>query len=139
MSVGKKIYYELTTGDVILVTPEKHHPNSVNTTKEQDFQIYDVLAARSPDTVGVIQIEYGQYQAEFQSARSIKVDTETKEILFEYPRFDPPLITQIEQLKAENENLKVINQQLQEHIQLQQQQIDELTITLGDALLNGGV
>jgi len=134
--IGRKIYYELTTGDVILITPEKHSEFAINTTKEQDFQMYDVLASRNPDTVGVIQLEYGQYQAEFQSARSVKVNPETKELLFEYPVYHPPLITQIEQLKAENENLKVINQQLQEHIQLQQEQIDALNIAMA-ALLGG--
>ena len=130
--IGRKIYYELATGDVILIVPEKHGQNAINTTKEQDFQMYDVLAARNPDTVGVIQLEYGQYQAEFQSARSVKVNPETKEILFEYPVYQPPLITQIEQLKAENENLKVINQQLQEQIQLQQEQIDALNIAMAE-------
>ena len=69
MAIGHKIYYELATGDVILITPEKHSENAINTTKEQDFQMYDVLAARNPDTVGVIQLEYGQYQSGFQSAR----------------------------------------------------------------------
>ena len=136
MAIGHKLYYENATGDVILITPEKHSEFAINTTKEQDFQMYDVLAARNPNTVGVIQLEYGQYQAEFQSARSVKVNPETKELLFEYPVYQPPLITQIEQLKAENENLKVINQQLQEHIQLQQEQIDALNIAMA-ALLGG--
>lgn len=114
--IGHKIYYELATGDVILITPEKHSENAINTTKEQDFQMYDVLAARNPDTVGVIQLEYGQYQAEFQSARSVKVDTETKEILFEYPRFDPPLITQVNNLKRENQLLRLENEQLKDEM-----------------------
>lgn len=114
--IGRKIYYEKDTGDVILVTLEKYHENAVNTTKEQDFQMYDVLAARNPDTIGVIQLEYGQYQAEFQSARSVKVDPETKEILFEYPRFDPPLITQLDNLKADNQHLKAENEQLKQKV-----------------------
>jgi len=114
--IGRKIYYEKDTGNVILVTLEKHHENAVNTTKEQDFQMYDVLAARNPDTIGLIQLEYGQYQAEFQSARSVKVDPETKEILFEYPRFDPPLITQVDNLKADNQYLRAENEQLKQKV-----------------------
>jgi len=47
--IGRKIYYELATGDVILEISEKHGINATNTTKEQDFQMYDVLAARNPD------------------------------------------------------------------------------------------
>ena len=38
--IGRKIYYELATGDVILTVPEKHGQNAINTTKEQDFQMY---------------------------------------------------------------------------------------------------
>lgn len=114
--IGRKIYYELATGDVILITPEKHSENATNTTKEQDFQMYEVLAARNPDTVGVIQLEYGQYRAEFQSARSVRVDLETGQLLFEYPKYEPPLTTQIENLRAENEVLRRENERLQEEV-----------------------
>jgi|GEM_PF-5958793 len=31
--IGRKIYYELTTGDVILITPEKHSEFAINTTE----------------------------------------------------------------------------------------------------------
>jgi len=125
--IGRKIYYELTTGDVILITPEKHSENATNTTKEQDFQIYDVLAARDPSTVGVIQLEYGQYRAEFQSARSVKVNLETKELLFEYPKYDPPLITQVENLKKDNQNLRIENEQLKERVKELEQALLEMT------------
>lgn len=125
--IGRKIYYELTTGDVILITPEKHSEFAINTTKEQDFQMYDVLAARNPESVGVIQLEYGQYRAEFQSCRSVKVDPETKEILFEYPQFDPPLITQVENLKKDNQNLRIENEQLKERVKELEQALLEMT------------
>lgn len=114
--IGHKIYYELATGDVILITPEKHSENAINTTKEQDFAMYDVLAARNPDTIGMIQLEYGQYQAEFQSARSVKVNVETGELLFEYPKYEPPLSEQVKTLQKENQTLKQENAQLHEEI-----------------------
>jgi hypothetical protein len=107
--VGYKIYYELSTGNVILTIPDNPNVDAVPTTKEQDFSIYPVLAARAPETVGVIQLEYGQYKAEFQSARSWKVNPETKEIIFEFPKYVPPLTEQIEALKQENSNLKEEN------------------------------
>jgi len=125
--IGRKIYYELATGDVILEIPEKHGINATNTTKEQDFQIYPVLAARNPDTVGVIQLEYGQYAAEFQSARSIKVDPETKELLFEYPKYDPPLTVQVENLQRENEFLKMENNELKERAKELENALLEMT------------
>lgn len=127
MPVGRKLYYELTTGDVILIIPEKHYENAVNTTKEQDFQMYDVLAARNPDTIGLIQLEYGQYQAEFQSARSVKVDVETGELLFEYPKYDPPLTVQVENLQRENEFLKMENKELKERAKELENALLEMT------------
>lgn len=127
MPVGRKLYYELATGNVILITTEKHGENAINTTKEQDFQMYDVLAARNPESVGVIQLEYGQYRAEFQSCRSVKVDPETKELLFEYPRFDPPLITQVDNLKADNQNLRIENERLKERVKELENALLEMT------------
>lgn len=114
MAIGRKVYYELATGDVVLTTLEKPNINAVNTTKEQDFEIYDVLQARNPDTVGVIQLEFGQYQSEFQTAKSYKVNLETNELVFEYPVYNPPLTEQIERLKSENLSLKEENQELKE-------------------------
>lgn len=105
--IGRKIYYGLITGDVLLEVPEKHPINSINTTKEQDFLMYNALQGINPEQVRVIQLEYGQYNADFQSANSVRVDLETGDLLFEYPRFDPPLIVQLEQVKAENVQLKL--------------------------------
>ena len=103
MQVGRKIYYELATGDVILITPEKF--DGINTTKEQDFLMYEPLSIRNPNTVGVIELEYGQYASDFQTATSVRVDVETGELLFNYPVFSQPLSILVEQLRAENESL----------------------------------
>ena len=129
--IGRKIYYELATGDVILTVPEKHGQNAINTTKEQDFQMYDVLTARSPETVGVIQLDYGQYQAEFQSARSVKVDLETNELLFEYPEYVPPITEQVNQLKIKNSTLEAENTNLKNRLQEAEQAILELSTIMG--------
>lgn len=114
--IGKKIYYEKSTGNVILTIPENPNRNAVPTTKEQDFQIYPILSARNPDSVDFIQLEYGQYQAEFQSASSWSVDVETKEILFEFPKRVPPLTDEIELLKQENILLKVEKEEMKSEV-----------------------
>ncbi len=129
--IGRKIYYELATGDVILIVPEKHGRNAINTTKEQDFQMYDVLTARNPETVGMIQLEYGQYQGEFQSARSVKVDLETNELLFEYPEYVPPITEQVNQLKIKNATLEAENTDLKNRLKEAEQAILELSTIIG--------
>lgn len=55
MQIGRKIYYEKLTGDVILITPEKF--NGIETTKEQEFTMYEVLSIRNPELVGLIVLE----------------------------------------------------------------------------------
>ena len=108
MLIGRKIYYELQTGDVILVTPEKQ--SGIQTTKEQDFAMYEVLSIRNPEQVGVIQLEYGQYRRDFEICDSnVRVDLETGELRFSYPVFEPPLSVKLEQLEAENSAIKQEN------------------------------
>lgn len=120
MPVGRKLYYELTTGDVILIVPEKHGQNAINTTKEQDFQMYDVLHGRNPMTIGVIQLEYGQYREEFQLASSVKVNSQTKDILFNYPKYETSFTVRIEELQDQNIML--------------QSQLDALNIAMAEIL-----
>ncbi len=134
--IGRKIYYELATGDVVLITEEKHGLNAVNTTKEQDFLLYSPLQVRDPDTVDFIQLEYGQYAAEIQSARAVHVDPETRELRFEYPVYIPPLTAQLEALKTENQSLKAENETLKQTAEAQSDAIAELSTML--ALLMGG-
>lgn len=35
--IGRKIYYELTTGDVVLITEEKHGLSAVNLDQKEDL------------------------------------------------------------------------------------------------------
>lgn len=135
--IGRKIYYEITTGDVVLITEEKQGLNAVNTTREQDFQMYSPLQVRNPETIGMIQLEYGQYAAEFLSARSVKVDIETKELLFEYPAYHPPLTTQVEHLKTENQILKAENDNLKQTAEAQSDAIAELSLMLSILMMGG--
>ena len=131
--IGRKIYYELATGDVILMVPEKHGENATNTTKEQDFVMYDVLAARNPESVETIQLEYGQYRGDFELANSVKVDLETGDLLFSYPVFEPPLTAEVQNLRAENTTLKAENAQLKQRLDESEQAILELSMLMGGA------
>jgi len=135
--IGRKIYYELTTGDVVLITEEKHGLNAVNTTMEQDFQMYSPLQVRDPETIGLIQLEYGQHAAELQSARSVRVDIETEELMFEYPVYHPPLTTQVEHLKTENQTLRAENENLKQTAEAQSDAIAELSLMLSMLMMGG--
>ena len=103
MKVGRKIYYELQTGDVVLVVPEKF--SGIQTTKEQDFAMYETLSIRNPETVGVIQLEYGQYSSDFQTCSAVRVDVATGNLLFNYPVFEQPLSVTVAQNQTLNQQV----------------------------------
>lgn len=85
MQIGMRIYYDITTGNVIVNTGERSG-NVVETTPDQDFSTYAELAERVPETVDMIQLEYGVYAADQAGGGIItRIDLETMEPLFTYP------------------------------------------------------
>lgn len=115
MNIGAKIYFDKSTGDVIENTGERTG-SVVETTREQDFEAYTSLSKRVPETVGMIQLEYGAYAEDYAaSGRLTRVDLETLKPLFTYPgptdpetpqEPQPALTEQVTTLKIENETLK---------------------------------
>lgn len=115
MNIGAKIYFDKITGDVIENTGDRTG-GVVETTREQDFEAYTSLSKRVPETVGMIQLEYGAYEKDYDAGgRITRVDLETLKPLFTYPdptdpetpqEPQPPLTEQVIALKTENESLK---------------------------------
>lgn len=107
---GRKVYFDKATGTVIVETGERSG-DVINTTIEQDFQIFASLAERTPSSVGVIQLSFGELRDEFMMATSYKVNLVTGNIDFTYEPGNPgPQPTQdqirITELEAENLILK---------------------------------
>lgn len=112
MQIGRKLYFELATGNIIQDTGERTG-DVIETTREQDFATYAALAQRVPETVGMIQLEYGQYAQDFMECNGYRVDISGAEpkLVFSYP--DPneeleaepvyraPLSEQVSQLEAD--------------------------------------
>jgi hypothetical protein len=80
MQIGRKIYYDKITGNILVDTGERQG-NVVETTVEQDFQTYLVLSERVPETVGVIQLSYGQFANEFAQYQ-LRIDPATNNLLW---------------------------------------------------------
>lgn len=108
--IGRKIYYELATGNAILDTGERKG-DVIETTVEQDISIYTVLTERNRDTFDYIELEYGQYAQDFAECNGYRVDVATKSLQFSYPdpnqpTADPiyikPLTEQVTDLQAQN-------------------------------------
>ncbi|MBW7642541.1 hypothetical protein [Geobacillus thermoleovorans] len=122
--VGRKIYFDKATGNVILDTGEMMGA-VVETTVEQDFETYQALKERVRDTVGVIQLEFGQYAEDFAQCNGYRVNPETLELEFSYP--DPNQMTQE----------PVYRKPLSEELKETKQAIAELTLLLTQMQMGG--
>jgi hypothetical protein len=64
MQIGRKIYYENSTGNVLVDTGERDG-SVIPTTQEDDFTFYSALSGRVPSTIGCLQLNFGDYAANF--------------------------------------------------------------------------
>lgn len=133
--IGFKIYYEKSTGNVILTIPEKHNANAKQTTKEQDFLMFDVLSIRNPKEVEVLQLGYGEHRNDFQIANSWSVNMNTGKLEFQFPQFNLPSSGQISQLQEENKNLQFVLGNMLIGNALDKEKITEVENTIGALLL----
>lgn len=122
MKIGRKIYFDNFTGNVIIDTGECMG-DVVETTQEQDFQSYTVLSERNPETVGVLKLSYGQYAQDFDECNGYRVNPQTLEIEFSYP--DP---------NQEESQEPVYRKPLSEEVNDLKQSIAELTILMAGGM-----
>lgn len=91
--IGRRIFFELISGNVIVDTGEKIG-NVVPNTPEQDISNYTALSERNRETFDYIELEYGDYSQDFAECNGYRVNPETKEIEFSYSETDeetPPV------------------------------------------------
>lgn len=110
MKIGRRIYYDTTTGNVIIDTGERQG-SVAPTTIDQDTTTFTPLSERNRDSFDVLELEYGQYAQDFAECNGYRVNPETKELEFSYPDpnepeappvYEKPLSEQLKELKAEN-------------------------------------
>ncbi|WP_239613959.1 hypothetical protein [Cohnella mopanensis] len=85
MQIGRKIYYDLATGNIIQDIGDCSD-DVIETTVEQDFAAYASLAERVPETVGCLQLAYREKEQDFEACSGYRVDVsgETPSLLFLY-------------------------------------------------------
>lgn len=117
MQIGRKIYYDKETGSVLADTGERSG-DVVETTWEQDFNSYKALTERVEETVGVIELEYGENAQDFAECNGYRVDVKTGKLKFSFPdpneksdepqkpQYIEPLSIQVAAMKSENTLLK---------------------------------
>lgn len=126
--IGRKIFYDKVTGEIIVDTGERSG-DVVETTIEYDISVYKELAERVRDTFDVIQLEYRQYAEDFANCTGYIVDVETKELIFSYdggteevpPVFQKPLTDKVKELESQ--------------VSTQEQAIAELSSIVGSLMI----
>lgn len=88
MNVGRTIFFDKETGEILVDTLEKKGFASY---REPIYYIerYKALSERNRETFDYIELEYGQYAQDFSECNGYRVNPETKELEFSYP--DPNL------------------------------------------------
>ncbi len=84
MKIGRRIYYDISTGNAILDTGERRGYVTPST-MEKDIVVYNELSERNRETFDYVELEYGQYTQDFAECNGFRVNPETKEIEFSYP------------------------------------------------------
>ena len=81
MEIGRKIFYLLANGQPVYTTTPFtiEYGEYQSLTIEEEFETYASLKGLSPDAVGTIQLEFGQFEEEFQRY-PFRVDPATREI-----------------------------------------------------------
>lgn len=146
MQIGMRIYYEKATGNVILNTGERQG-SVIETTLEQDFETYKILSERVPETIGVVQLEYGRFREDFSQASGYRVNPDTEELEFSYPDLegDPefpqepvyrmPLTERITAVESENAGMALELALTQARLDQAEQEQAELILSL----VEGGI
>ena len=128
MEIGTKIYYCNLTGNCIYIIGD-YKGSFVNTTFDEDYLIYKELNVREKDTISLIQLEYGEYTKLSNGANNVRVDLETKELIFSYEELPqiPQEPTEIEIIQDKISILECENQTLKEELTQIQTSIASLT------------
>ncbi|MDG0873931.1 hypothetical protein L5D93_16410 [Paenibacillus thiaminolyticus] len=116
MKIGRRLYFDIATGNVIVDSGERSG-NVIETTVEYDITVYKALSERNRETFDVIQLEYGQYDEDFATCSGYRVNPATKQLEFSYPEpgapepqppvYRPPLSEQVEQTNARVADLEL--------------------------------
>ena len=122
--IGTKIYYCNITGNVIKIIGDCQGYVR-ETTFDEDYEIYSELKEREKSSIRLLQFEYGEYPKLSKGSTGVMVNLETKELIFTYEELPVPpqepseieiMQGKISVLEAENEKLKVEQEQQDEEI-----------------------
>ena len=115
MEIGRKLYYDKFTGDILVDVGEREG-DVVETTLEEDILTFKALSERNIETFDSIQLEYGQYSQDFMECNGYRINLETKELEFSYPdpnEEEPQIPVYIKPLSERTQELEIRTEDLE--------------------------
>ena len=102
--IGTKVYYCNLTGNVLQIIGDSQG-YVIETTFDEDYEIYAKLKERDKNSIGLLKFEYGEYPKLSQGSTGVMVNLKTKELIFSYEELpqEPQEPTEIEKIKTEQE------------------------------------
>lgn len=136
--IAGRVFYDKFTGEALLYYT---NDNGISWPVSYDLERSQTLADRVPSTVGVIEIEYGQYAQDFASCIGWRVDVSGDEpvLVFSYPDpndsvkppvYQPPLSEVVTTLEEENALLTLELAQTQLRLEQEEQEQASLLLEL---------
>ncbi|EJW14276.1 hypothetical protein M5X00_17570 [Paenibacillus alvei] len=117
MKIGRRIFYDIVTGEKLVDTGERSGDVFV-TTIEHDIKVYTALSERNREFFDYIELEYKQYAKDFAVSNGYRVNPITKEIEFSYPdpnqpepekpTYQKPLSEEVDELKQSVAELTIM-------------------------------
>lgn len=134
--IGTKIYYCLFTGNVIKIIGDCQGYVK-ETTFDEDYEIYTELKERDINTIGLLQLEYGEYPKLSEGSTGARVNLETKELEFSYEELpqEPQEPTEIEMIQEKISILEAENADLLLDSAIKDSKISTLENDLADLTL----
>ena len=125
--IGTKIYYCLTSGNVIKIIGDCQGYVR-ETTFDEDYEIYSELKERDKSTIGLLQLGFGEYPKLSKGSTGVMVNLETKELIFSYEELPTPPQepTEIEKIQEKISILEAENETLKQELSITQDAVNEL-------------
>lgn len=110
--LGRRFFWDKATGNIVAQRYEM--PAGIESTKEEDFEVYVELEPYDPNAIEMTTFEPGQYEEEFSKATDWRFDPETGRIQFAYqnpdaleepPVYQTPLTEQVKALEVKSDEL----------------------------------
>ncbi|NGQ95514.1 hypothetical protein G3578_10150 [Brevibacillus sp. SYP-B805] len=133
---GRKIYFDKSTGNVLIDTGELAG-DVRETTTEEDFATYTVLSGRKPETVGCLRIPFGQDREKF-AQYAYHVDPVTEKIVWDLTPIQREEEERKETMEEQIAALQSENARLREQLASTNADLQGLVEYIDEAL-SGGV